>query len=178
MSLLPRSSLLVAAVLTLAAVSPASAREQRSGLRAFDAVETGSSVITSAGPGVFKVRGEAAIRGTLIGKGSLDLALTLVPDEGQWKATGRFKITAANGDVLRGTSRGNLTVNGPVNPVEFFSRVTGGTGRFAGASGWLVSRGTSTIASVDSAGAVHTIDEATCKGRLRLAHRRPEHVRH
>ena len=178
--LLRRSTPLVAAALALAALSPAAApaKQKGGGYRHFDAVETGSSVITSAGP-VLKVTGDAVIRGKLIGKGTLHLDLTVTPAPvGDWKAVGRFTITAANGDTLTGTSRGSLKVTGQVNAVDFRSKVRGGTGRFAGARGWLVSRGTTTIVEIDAAGAIHTSDEATCKGLIRLAKKRGGRNRH
>jgi hypothetical protein len=173
MGLARRFTVLLAGVLALAALSAASAPAKQRGVYRFKAVETGSSVITTAGPGLFKSTGEAVIEGRLIGKGTLDLELTTTASaDGKWKSAGSFKITAENGDILTGTSRGTATVGGRVIPVEFVSKVTGGTGRFANARGRLVSRGTATISSIDpETGTVHTSDEATCKGRIRLAKR-------
>jgi hypothetical protein len=174
-----RFTTLFAGVLALAAVSAASAPAKERGVYRFKAVETGSSVIKSAGPGLFESTGEAVIEGRLIGKGTLALELTTTAsDDGKWTSNGTFKITAENGDTITGTSRGTVTIGGPVNQVEFVSKVTGGTGRFARARGRLVSRGTATITSVDLAtGTLHTRDEATCKGRIRIAKRRGERGR-
>ncbi len=168
---------LFAAMIATAVIAPAPALAKSKGHRSvkFDAVESGSSVIVPGAPGTLTITSDMGISERLIGEGKLHLDLTLTAGEGnQWKAAGRFRITAANGDVLRGTSVGNVTIGGQVNPAVFFSRITGGTGRFAGARGRLVSQGTSTIKSVDpSTGAIRTEDSGTCKGRIRLRkHRR------
>ncbi len=181
MSLLRRSTMLLGAIAALAAVSPAYAPAKHGGgYRSFDAAEAGSSVITSAGPGRFSSTGEAAIQGRLIGKGKLQLDLAIVVrEDGKWTVGGPFTITAANGDTLTGISWATIGLAGQVNPVVFYSRVLGGTGRFARARGRLVSRGTTTISSVDPAtGAVHTKDEATCKGRIWFGKRHIRGARH
>ena len=53
----------------------------------------------------------------------------------------------------------------------FRSKVKGGTGALPAPQGSLVSRGTSTITTIDADGSIHTRDEATCKGKIRLAKR-------
>jgi hypothetical protein len=136
----------------------------------FDAVESGSSVIAPGAGGTLTVTSDTDIRERHLGDGKLHLDLTVVPGAGnQWKASGTFTMTAADGDVLRGTSVGTVTIGGQVNTHVLYSRVTGGTGRFAKATGWLVSHGTSTIVSVDPATrVVRTKDSGDCKGRIRL----------
>ena len=52
-------------------------------------------------------------------------------------ATGRVTLTAANGDVLTGTSTGRAVVGGGIAAVTETVTITGGTGRFAGATGTL-----------------------------------------
>jgi hypothetical protein len=59
---------------------------------------------------------------------------------------GRFTLTAANGDALTGTYSGGATVVGGIATFEDQAVITGGTGRFAGASGDLVNRGTAVVA--------------------------------
>jgi hypothetical protein len=61
---------------------------------------------------------------------------------------GRFTLTAANGDALTGTYSGGATVVGGIATFEDQAVVTGGTGRFAGASGNLVVRGTAVAATM------------------------------
>jgi hypothetical protein len=179
MRLLPRITLLLAVAL-IAAVAPAAApARQGGGYRHFSAVESGSSVLTSVGGGSYRVKSQAHLRGKLIGNGRLAFDLVVTPKGGGvYESSGRFKITAANGDSFHGTSRGTVKLVGRVNPVTDLSKVTGGTGRFAHARGRLVTRGSATIESVDSSGAVHTHDEATCSGRLYLPKRGGGRTRH
>jgi hypothetical protein len=165
-----RPIILLGLMLVAAAVSPAAATARHGGAyRHFSAVESGSTVLTPAGPGLFKSTSEASLRGTYIGNGTLHLDATVkIGAGGKLAVAGRFKMTAANGDTLRGTYTGNLTIAGPVTPLVFFSKVKGGTGRFAGARGRLVTEGSSTISAVDPTGSIHTLDRATCKGWIRF----------
>jgi hypothetical protein len=50
---------------------------------------------------------------------------------------GRFTWTAANGDTLTTTHSGSYAIRGGVSYIQGEEIVTGGTGRFAGASGTL-----------------------------------------
>jgi hypothetical protein len=52
-------------------------------------------------------------------------------------ASGRVTYTAANGDVLTGTATGRAAVGGGIATVTETVTITGGTGRFAGATGTL-----------------------------------------
>jgi hypothetical protein len=52
-------------------------------------------------------------------------------------ASGSLTLTAANGDVLTGTSTGRAVVGGGIAAVTETVTVTGGTGRFTGAAGTL-----------------------------------------
>jgi hypothetical protein len=62
---------------------------------------------------------------------------------------GSFTITAANGDTLSGAYAGNIT--GFLDDVTatnvFAAAVTGGTGRFAGATGSLAGTGQANLAT-------------------------------
>jgi hypothetical protein len=61
---------------------------------------------------------------------------------------GEFTITAANGDILRGTYSGEVVdIVGTVGLYEQDAVVTGGTGRFAGASGQLHVSGEADLAT-------------------------------
>jgi hypothetical protein len=169
MRLRHRTGIAIGCVAAVAAASPAAA--DAGNYRPFKAREAGTSQLRPVGGGVYEATGDAVIRGRLIGKGTLHLETVLTPGEnGTWTARGRFKITAQDGDSFRGTTTGTAKLTGQVNPVVFHSTITGGTGRFRGARGRLVSPGTSTIKSVDVAsGVVRTVDSAICRGRIRLA---------
>lgn len=144
--------------------------------RPFDAVLEGQT--TSAptpDPGVFTTTSAGTIRGTHIGNG--DYTITAESDynrhEGEQdhpvgdcafvedgESGNGFVITAANGDQITGNIDDDRSVScvsvelaGEGPDQEYLStlyiEVTGGTGRFADASGWLFARGTSTLAGVD-----------------------------
>ena len=53
-------------------------------------------------------------------------------------ATGHVTFTAANGDLLTGTTAGRAVVGGGIAVITETVTVTGGTGRFAGATGTLI----------------------------------------
>ncbi len=53
-------------------------------------------------------------------------------------AAGTFKMTAANGDSMIGTSRGVGTLEGGIARITETYSVTGGSGRFSGATGTIV----------------------------------------
>jgi hypothetical protein len=173
MSNVRRLAPVVGALIALAILVPAPAlAKSKGGVRVFKATEAGSSVIVGGAPGTLNVTSDAFIRGRLIGTGALHLDNVARPlAGGGWRIVGGFRITAQNGDVLRGTSSGRMKTVEGVNQLEFRSRVTGGTGRFAGARGRLVSKATFTIASIDSSGTIRTSDRGTCYGRIRLAGR-------
>jgi hypothetical protein len=54
--------------------------------------------------------------------------------------SGRFTLTAANGDMLTGTETGQAEVAAGIAQVTETATITGGTGRFAGATGTLTIR--------------------------------------
>lgn len=62
---------------------------------------------------------------------------------------GSFRLTAANGDTIAGTFSGRALPSASPNVVilEHTALVTGGTGRFAGATGQLVFAGEADLAS-------------------------------
>jgi hypothetical protein len=174
MRLRHRAGIAIGCVALGMAASPAAAPAKDSGRwRAFKAKEAGVSELRPVGGGLYEATGDAFISGRLIGNGSLHLETVLAPGpNGTWAARGHFKITAQDGDSFRGTTTGTAKLSGQVNLVLFHSRITGGTGRFAGARGRLVSPGTSTLKSLDVAtGVVRTVDSAVCRGRIRLASR-------
>jgi hypothetical protein len=61
---------------------------------------------------------------------------------------GVFTLTAANGDTLFGTYEGRADLAGlPVIAYDVQGPILGGTGRFAGATGWLRWRGAGDLAT-------------------------------
>jgi hypothetical protein len=106
---------------------------------AFNAVDTGSARIVSANGPVVQTMDTGSGRATRLGR--FTLAATETVDMAAGAVTGgSFTLTGARGDTITGTYSGNalpgLTgylVSGPI---------TGGTGRFAGATGFLVWQGT------------------------------------
>ncbi len=105
----------------------------------FQAVDSGAAVGVPVGGSVIQTTDTGSGRGTHLGRYTLaageyvDLASGAITG-------GLYTLTAANGDTIIGTYSGEalpgLTgylVSGPI---------TGGTGRFAGATGFLVWRGT------------------------------------
>lgn len=53
-------------------------------------------------------------------------------------SVGRMTVTAANGDVLTATFQGRAQQQGALAHIEEVATITGGTGRFAGATGTLI----------------------------------------
>jgi hypothetical protein len=92
------------------------------------------SVIQTADAGV----GNATHLGrfTLVAGETVDLAAGLVTD-------GHFTLTAVNGDTVTGTYSGHMLLTGYL----VSGPITGGTGRFAGASGFLTWHGTFDLAT-------------------------------
>ena len=134
---------LVAALLLVAPTSAQSAVP-------FKAVETGAAD-ESADAGlceedVIRIDGHATGTGTQLGRFEIDFdeCLSLVT----FDFTVDFVITAANGDTLEGSYAGITT--GPTS-YEATAHFTGGTGRFANASGTAMIHGT-----FDEAGYVQT----------------------
>jgi hypothetical protein len=129
--------LLIAAVLLGLAIVPIAASGQSGTDRPFKATLTGSA--TWAWPGVSPsdctiattltdAKGEATHLGTVV------VSMSHCPGEPAYVNDGRITITAANGDVLEGRYDYDPTSTSRSIPVSF----TGGTGRFAQASGVAV----------------------------------------
>jgi hypothetical protein len=108
---------------TVSAAEPARLRGQLSGFT--DA--TGFPLATVSATG----------NATLVG--SFALVMPHVVDPETRIATGTFEIVAANGDKLVGTMVGRATPTGTLNVLQIVEilTITGGTGRFEGATGSL-----------------------------------------
>ena len=81
-------------------------------------------------------------RGTQVGNYRVDYSECFVPATGA-VTDGSFTLTAANGDVLSGTYGGRVSPTADPNVIAFDDPgvVTGGTGRFAAASGSITQSG-------------------------------------
>jgi hypothetical protein len=138
-----------AAVLALVACSPDASREPfaptaptRSSARVAlpfrGTLETMDKSMTPLGPTTALFAAEGTGTATHLGRYTAVIALTL--DFATSTGTEQITLTAANGDVLTATATAGGTPTGDgvtVNVVET-ATITGGTGRFAGATGEYV----------------------------------------
>jgi hypothetical protein len=96
------------------------------------------------------------LRATSVGSGQAalgnmtqNLTIALTPTgPGTFTGAGTTTIVAANGDRLFGTFTETLTSTGQQLEFAFVIAISGGTGRFADASGHLTGTGTSVITSI------------------------------
>jgi len=85
----------------------------------------------------FAVTGEATHLGRFTG--ALQLHIDISHEEqGTETSTGKIVLTAADGDTITGTVSGTATVAGEDKHIVETVTITGGTGRFAGATGTFV----------------------------------------
>jgi hypothetical protein len=83
-----------------------------------------------------------------LGKVTQNPTIALTPTgPGTFTGAGTSTIVAANGDQLFGTFTETLTTTGPHPEFAFVITITGGTGRFADASGRMTGTGSSVITS-------------------------------
>jgi hypothetical protein len=134
-------------VLALVALAPASALAKAGGTdRPWKSSATATATLdlvtlcaTSAGSG----------QATHLGKVTQNLTIALTPTgPGTFTGVGTTTIVAANGDQLFGTFTEALTTTGPHIGFAFVITITGGTGRFADASGRMTGTGSSVITSI------------------------------
>jgi hypothetical protein len=122
---------LIAAALLVSLAGPVSAGEQIP----FKGTLSGTAVVTPLNPPIVAVRIDATGTATHLGRFTLDAphvvnAATLV-------GVGTYLITAANGDTITADLAGTAVMVEPPNVIAITetATVTGGTGRFAGATG-------------------------------------------
>jgi hypothetical protein len=130
--------------LAVAALSPASAPAKAGGTdRPWKSSATATATLdlvtlraTSAGSG----------HAAHLGKVTQNLTIALTPTgPGTFTGAGTTTIVAANGDQLFGTFTETLTTTGLHPEFAFVITITGGTGRFADASGRMTGTGSSVI---------------------------------
>lgn len=161
----------LAAMILVGAVGLMSAQAAPQENRPFEAVTSGESrAVPMPGADVVPFTAAGEIRGTHIGnstytiEGEQDYGRHEEdPSEGHGSGNCAFvsdndtdgiTITAANGDMIFGNIDDDRSVVcSNATDTEYMStlyiELTGGTGRFADASGWLFARGTSTFSHVD-----------------------------
>jgi hypothetical protein len=149
----------VVCVLALTILSPASALAKAGGSdRPLKGVGSGT---ISFDPATGAVSGEETGVSSQIGQYTVHIEGTGAPSGDGFTSSGVATIVAANGDELSGTY--TLTSDGETHVIEF--TVTGGTGRFADASGTLTVICT-TVASSQVGDLVVFEVECTLEGRI------------
>jgi hypothetical protein len=128
----PAASLALAASVVLGLAGPADAGEQVPFKGRLEGVVT---TLTPLPPSSMFVRVEGTGNATHLGR--LTWVATLVADNATGEAAGSYQFTAANGDMLFTdfTGRGVPTETPGVLSIVDDVTITGGTGRFAGATG-------------------------------------------
>lgn len=126
-----RTALIAAAALALTLAGPVSAGDQVS----FKGNLAGTASITPLGGPMVAVELDATGTATHLGKFKLEAPH--IVDQSTLTAVGTFTLTAANGDTVTADLAGTARMVEPPNVIAITetATVTGGTGRFAGATG-------------------------------------------
>jgi hypothetical protein len=122
---------LIAAALLVSLAGPVSADEQVP----FKGTLAGTAVVTPLNPPIVAVRLEATGTATYLGR--FTLVAPHVVNQATLVGIGTYLLTAANGDTITADLAGTATMIEPPNVISISetATVTGGTGRFAGATG-------------------------------------------
>ena len=124
----------IAAVIAIGALAPASAHAATN--QTVLGVATGKATVNTA---TLELSAEQKVLMSHVGAGTVTFSAQASRADGIVRAIGPFTIVASSGDKITGV--GTLVGVGPtlnVHPVGFIMTITGGTGRFANASGTLV----------------------------------------
>ena len=124
---------LIALALLVSIAGPVSAGERIP----FKGTLAGTAIVTPLNPPIVFVRIDAAGTATHIGR--FTLVAPHVVNQATLTAVGTYLITAANGDTITADLAGTAVMVEPPNVVAITetATVTGGTGRFAGATGTI-----------------------------------------
>jgi hypothetical protein len=127
----PMRAALVAGALLLCLAGPVSAGDQVP----FKGTLAGTATITPLSPPIVSVEIEASGTATYLGRFTLEAPH--VVNQATLTAVGAYLITAANGDTITADLAGTAVMVSPPNVVAITetATITGGTGRFAGATG-------------------------------------------
>jgi hypothetical protein len=125
---------LIAGALLVSLAGPVSAAEQVP----FRGTLAGTASITPLDPPMVAVRIEATGTATYLGRFTLEAPH--VVNQATLTAVGTYRITAANGDTITADLAGTATMVNPpfVVAITETATITGGTGRFEGATGSIL----------------------------------------
>lgn len=142
-----RLSVVTAVALVLTAAAPVSARDEVM----FTGRLEGRVTVTPLEPPMASVLIEATGNATQLGRFSLEIPHLV--NQALRTGSGSYVFTAANGDTLTADFAGQATVLAPgVIATHEAATITGGTGRFAGATGSFTADRTFFIATGVTAG--------------------------
>ncbi len=134
---------LIAIALLVSLAGPAAAAEEVPFNGSLDAVVT----ITPVAPPIVSVLVEGTGNATLLGRYTLEFTAVVNQATRTGVGPGMIVLTAANGDTVTAESTGTATLLAPgVLSTVDSATITGGTGRFAGATGSFVLRRTFFVA--------------------------------
>jgi hypothetical protein len=155
---------IIIALLGIAAVSPATALGKAKGTDRPSSGKSSSTTTVNLATGIGSVEGS----GQLSHIGSFTFtnditSFTLTGDTFSFTLTA--VIVAANGDEIYTTATGNGTLTATGSEATLVSTITGGTGRFADASGTLTTAITSELVLVDGS-TLTTEDTEIHQGRI------------
>ena len=124
----------IAFALALCIAGPVAAGEQVP----FRGTLAGTATITPLTPPIVAVEIDATGTATHIGRFTLEAPHTV--NQATLTATGTYLLTAANGDTITADLAGTAVMVSPPNVIAITetATVTGGTGRFAGATGSIL----------------------------------------
>ena len=135
-------SLLTLVLLAVAPVSPVAAADEVPFRGRLD----GTVTVTPLSPPIVSVLIEASGNATLLGRFTLEIPHQV--NQAIRVATGTYEFTAANGDTLTADFTGLATPVAPgVLTTHEEATITGGTGRFAGATGSFIADRTFYVAT-------------------------------
>jgi len=147
------AGLALAVVVVLGFAGPAAAGDQVPFKGGLEGVDTGIPQV----PPFASVTVEAAGEATQLGEFTFLELVTVNTATGM--GSGTFLFTAANGDTVYGTITGQATFSPPnILAIAETATITGGTGRFAGATGgFTVARLKNTVTGATTASFLGTI---------------------
>lgn len=140
----------IAAALLLCLAGPVAAGDQVP----FQGTLSGTVTVTPLTPPIASVEIDGTGVATQLGRFTLDVPH--IVNQATRIATGTYEFTAANGDTLTASFSGQATLVAPgVLTVAETATITGGTGRFDGATGSFTSERTFTVATGQTTGTFH-----------------------
>ena len=155
---------IILALLAVAAVSPAAALGKANGTDRPSSGKSSSTTTVNLATGTGSVQGSGQL--SHIGRFTFTndiTSFTLTGDTFSFTLTA--VIVAANGDEIYTTASGTGTMTATGSESTLVSTITGGTGRFADASGTTTTAITSELVSVDGA-TLTTEDTEIHQGRI------------